>query len=905
MPGFGFGAAPMGRRRRVMGGTPTPAPGPTLGVLTLSASTLAENAAPGTAIGTVLGLTAGSTRTLVSDAGGRVALSGGALVAGLTNSDFEATPTLAITVRETLAGASNSPRDTAFTIAVTNLFEAPALGALSLSATSFTTGTLASGTITGAAAGSTITATGLPAGLTINGAARSFAYDGTGSAGTSAVTLTETLADSANSPRASIVSVSISAPVSTPVAAINAESWSAEWSTGTPPLFAPDAAPQTLAVTRAGFDAAGAVASYASARVFTRRKRQPYPNQASDTASTVALDDYVYATDTIAGVANNATETSPRPVAAWVMPDRVVVGNALAWELVAFHRDAQAGRQVACVIVTATDGTTTVSQTVSATAISTLCEDANPVEVYRGSIDITALNAGLVTLNARVYPWIGGAASVLDSSASSIAREFSPRYFRKDVTRSATPALAYVASTGSDATGLWSTTAATAAATPFLTVGGALAAVNDATRGTPATGGILDGCRVRIVNSVGFGTVVTSRPQNIAAVVVERAPGTARTAAIVTLSVAFRPRLGVGTLNAAFTEGVMLFNDVSISRTANVALTGEAANPAQFRFWNVAVNANNVTGSWLSNAHDYYYGLVLTGFNGNLGQTGALQHRLMRGLVCDFNNGNGPESWVTIGSRLTRAKGGGYSDPTKGAIYYANSFLNPDSTQAPIAISTVNAGETITGFVVVQNLIEATHTSSSTPSLRPSSDTPLFGNTVHNIIAHNVMTGYGSVGRGNMFYDNSSAVRTHRLVRDIGNIYVQLNTKGDVFVGSTVSFPNPETHIGQFAYHHGVGCQGNWAMFAVNSSTPFSEDQAYPGPGSNIGASQTVRLDPLFVNYQGTGGSGGTPTAGAGGGDYRLQAASPARARVSRAVLGFDLAGAPRGTGAQAVGAYA
>lgn len=901
MSGFGFGARPVTRRRRLLGGPPMPA----LSALSLSPATIAENSAPGVVIGALGGRTSGSALTLADDAGGRFALAGANIVTGLVATDFEAATSHSITVRETLAGATGSPRDTVLSIAVTNVFEAPNLGALTLSSTSFTVGTPASGTITGATAGSAIVASGLPAGLTINGPARSFAWDGTGTAGTPTITLTETLADSANSPRATAIAVTVAAAAPTvPISSVNADGWSGIWASGTPPTFTPDTAPQTFSLSRAGFDAGGAATSYAATRLFARRVRQPYPNQALDTASSVALDDYVYATDTIAGVTNNSAETSPVPVAAWVMPGRQVVGNALPWELVAFHRDGQAGRQVACVIVTATDGTTTVSQTVSATAISSLCEDANPVEVYRGSIDITALNAGLVTLNARVFPWIGGAAAVLDSAASSVAREFSPRYFRKDTSRAATPALAYVSSTGSDTTGVWSTTAATALATPFLTVGGALTAVNDATRGTPATGGITDGCRIRIVNTVSIGTVATARSQNIAAVTVERAPGTARSAAIVTLGAAFRPRLGVGSLNAAFTEGALVFSDVTINRTVNVAFTGEAANQLQLHLWNVSLTNNSVAGAWLSNAHDYYYGLALTGFNGNIGQTGALQHRLMRGLVCDFAGGTGPESWVTIGCALTRAKGGGYLDATRGAIYYANRFINPDSTQAPIAIDTVSFGQTITGFVVVQNLIETTHTSASTPSLRISSDTPLFGNTVHAIVLHNTMTGYGSVGRGNIFYDNSSGVRTHRLARDAGNIYVQLNTKGDVFVGSTASFPNPETHIGQFPYHHGVGCQGNWSMFAVNSATAFSEVQAYPGPASSIGTSTTVRLDPLFVNYQGTGGSGGVPSAGAGGGNYALQAGSPARARVARVALGFDLAGVARGSGAQACGAY-
>lgn len=208
MFGFGFGAT---RRRR----TGAAAPSITLGALGLSAAVLAENSAAGTVIGAITGRTAGSALTLTDDAGGRFAIAGSNLVAGLVATNFEAATAHAITVRETLAGASNSPRDTVTAITVTNLFEQPSLTALSLSAAALTIGSPTSGTITGTTAGSTIAASGLPAGLTVNGPARTWAWSGTGSAGPSSATLVETLADSANSPRTSTVSVTVNAAPAT------------------------------------------------------------------------------------------------------------------------------------------------------------------------------------------------------------------------------------------------------------------------------------------------------------------------------------------------------------------------------------------------------------------------------------------------------------------------------------------------------------------------------------------------------------------------------------------------------------------------------------------------------------------------------------------------------------------
>jgi hypothetical protein len=88
---------------------------------------------------------------------------------------------------------------------------------LALSAATFTVGAPSSGTITGATVGSTITASGLPTGLTIDGVARTWAWDGTGTAGSGSFTLTETLAGYSNSPHANVISYSIVAASSAPV----------------------------------------------------------------------------------------------------------------------------------------------------------------------------------------------------------------------------------------------------------------------------------------------------------------------------------------------------------------------------------------------------------------------------------------------------------------------------------------------------------------------------------------------------------------------------------------------------------------------------------------------------------------------------------------------------------------
>jgi len=184
------------------------APGPSLDAITLSTPTIPENSPGGNLVSTINGAV-GSTFTLTDDAGGRFAITGANLLAGLVATNFEAATSHSITIRETNAGYSNTGRLTTLAVSVTNVWEQPDLAALAFSSTVFTVGTPSSGTITGGTTGAALVATGMPSGLTVDVNARSWAWDGTGTDGTSTVTLTETLADSSNSPRASPVSITI------------------------------------------------------------------------------------------------------------------------------------------------------------------------------------------------------------------------------------------------------------------------------------------------------------------------------------------------------------------------------------------------------------------------------------------------------------------------------------------------------------------------------------------------------------------------------------------------------------------------------------------------------------------------------------------------------------------------
>lgn len=186
---------------------------PALSALSLSSNTVFENTASGTVIAAIFGKTTGSTLSLVDDAGGRFAISGGGLVAGLVALDYETATSHSITIRETLADSINSPLDTTLTINVTNVFEQPNLNNLTLTSNTLESGALSSVNIIGTTPGSTLTGT-MPDGLTLNSALRTIT--GTPSTvGTYNFTLTETLVDSANSPRVTSITITVTDSVTT------------------------------------------------------------------------------------------------------------------------------------------------------------------------------------------------------------------------------------------------------------------------------------------------------------------------------------------------------------------------------------------------------------------------------------------------------------------------------------------------------------------------------------------------------------------------------------------------------------------------------------------------------------------------------------------------------------------
>lgn len=647
---------------------------------------------------------------------------------------------------------------------------------------------------------------------------------------------------------------------------------------------------------RQGYDGSGNTTTYQDTLYVTRQIRQVYPNQASLQADYYAVSDPIYSTDTITGGAtNNSTFTSPKSIVNWAMLARSVVSTTLTWEAVAFHRNMRSGRQIAAFVARVSDsdgGGDCATGTASSTSVSGRSTDRNAVIVYTGTLDISGCADGLLTLNGKAYPWIGAAASVIDSADSSVGREFSPRYYLK--VASFSRPYAYVATTGSDANDCADTDPTVADDNPCLTVQGAINKLH-----TDFGGGTygIDGAEIRVGDGT-FDIDSTSgnKTQKVGCITVVRSPVSTSRAAVVLTSgddVANMNLGTAGTFLGAVNTGCIRFNDVTLQRSgAQAFVTGNTTYNLEIQFDDVTYDRSTQTNTVLpTNGHLYANGVTCStagnqGFGASTGEV-----RLARGLSCDLN-GSALETWLVLGSNISRPGGGGLATGTtrshSGGIFAFNKVLSPTSTTT-IMVGTLNSAPV--GYAVVQNLCEWTTTTAG-HCLAISNDSASYGNT-HVVVAYNTFAGSRDKGRLNILYDEGATPRTSKLFYVGANIAGQFNTKSDVFV-------TDGTRLGNWAFEFGSGSPDNVTLFIDASAggvgSSFAQD--YAGRGSTMGTSDTVAALPYtsFSNWQATTNSGTTAVAGAGSGDYRLKAGNLAIDIVDVSGLSHTLDGVARDT---------
>ena len=466
-----------------------------------------------------------------------------------------------------------------------------------------------------------------------------------------------------------------------------------------------------------------------------------------------------------------------------------------------------------------------------------------------------------------------------------------------------------VGGSGGDEIGVWSTTAATAAAAPFATWAGAFRAIYAAAY-SAVTGGIADSCRIRMMTGTHYlngANTSTNYRQDIAHLVTERDPTATIAGVVVHFSTSsWQPRVGTGSGGVTTPDGeaaisfqeVSLFRDGASSNIGNYSDSGGGSSrPCRVSFENCVFDNNSQTSTFLGSTNsDSHYGTTFQNWANStslLGIAGTIEHRILRGISIDLA-GAPWMGWSVVGSILTNPGSMGLTDQTLGCFVYCCKFFKATKSTLAVTGSGLAANTRISNVTFLQCVLEFISSDTTQGGMQLASN----GGDLYNVVVGYVTgTGYTSGGRWNMFYCGFATVpanynQTHKFVRFFGNIAPQFNIKGDVFSSNAAL-------IGNLAQVHGVGFSGNWEQWSANA--PSGEHPAYFGLGSTLATSLTVRADPLFTSYQGTSDTG---VAGAGNGDYRLQSGSPCRGILPKGAMKHDIVGTVRAATNDDAGCY-
>lgn len=711
----------------------------------------------------------------------------------------------------------------------------------------------------------------------------------------------------------------VSGSSSSVIASVNADGWTAEWRTGTPPTFNPDTAPENIAVSRggyqgtAGYPGSVSTTSYADTVVPTLRVRSAAPNDATLDADSVILSDYVYSSDTIAGVTNSSTVESPKPVAQFSEAGRRLIDSNSAdpytFGVIAGHRDGIA----AVVGILRDTGGTEIRQTVIAPTFNTRAGDWTGVIEYRFSFpaaDISTLANGTIRRRAIVYPYFGSTGSVLDTNDSTDEGRGTgtrldwkgPKYY------------VYVDTGGSDAAGAAtvSTDPAAAALAPAATFAGAIARAR-----VVMPGNRIPGLEVRLNAGTWSNTGVTFNTyQNAdtAEVIVTRNPSVARASVIWSWSTANN-----------FYLLYIRAQDLTMNRTAAVNF---GSNISQIVLRDIDWSGLTTPGTSLqSGAVPVYYEGGIT-FPAGLGLGGflyALNVQMVRG--CQGGSLTSVSNVLNLHVAGCKFLGVLVDNNTTGVesnLICVESYLaQPTNGTNSVVNSGTIAGATSVGILHRNLVLENNNATSGNPSPNRRFSADGSGSNIDHLISLNV-SGPGALngGRDNAGYDESAATtrRTHRLWRFEGNFIAQFNHKTDRFVSYMQLNGDSVNRTGAWSVTMGVGFRDNMYQYldagaagggsyagASRTTGTGSFSQEYGGLNLSK-ATTTTPLNPLFTAPAHITWNGSAYTSGTGNGTYTLQSGSPLKTKqtVRRSTPAFDVAGNARGSlgSTTSIGAY-
>jgi hypothetical protein len=567
-------------------------------------------------------------------------------------------------------------------------------------------------------------------------------------------------------------------------------------------------------------------------------------------------------------VTNNSTLDYPRVVGNWAVRQCQTFGTVAHIEFSAFHKFAENGRPVACVVFTATDGTHTVTQTVTEMAVSA-DSPISAISTYPADMDLSTMtDLSVVTFTAVAYPWVGDANSILNTN-DGVNTFPTPLYcnLQGRVDKNDVHGKCVVSSAGNDATGaVYATRALAEAGNAYLTIAAALtalAAYNNTNAGhNDAGGGIIycvDGTYT--INTANGGTGMKEW--------VTITPATGATKAGVIIQAAAN--------NAAMPYRLQL-SGVTFSGTTYL-LSG-ATKCVSFHDCILATTSTSYT----------VYGFGYGSATNNTGSTprgfgefstNAMNWGLVRGNdmsistacigFCVLGNRN-----VRIGTRTNVAS----ATPLNDNLVYAFNITGAGSVITQMLIA--DRESIVHGVAIIQNLI--IRYGAQTETLVSISADATVTNT-NNVLLHNntfvgarCNLGYNDTATGGPYPQLNWSIKN--------NIFSNYNNKDDTYQD------NPDA-TGGWPVGYGVGHSGNHFRSSAGGEFFGECTGQYFTRGSFA-----VPLQPLYVTDNSSDG------ANTSGGDYHLQAASPCWAITRDLVTPFDMEGHARAA-TSASGVYA
>lgn len=706
-----------------------------------------------------------------------------------------------------------------------------------------------------------------------------------------------------------------------------------------------DPTKMTFTVTDPGYDATGTTTVTRTINGTAVLRRQSTANaslQQSNDGTTLtvyfALSDDIYQGSTVTGISaasgfygssaagtvtgtitNASTIQYEKPLFAWINTQHERVTASYPVEAVAFHRRGRSGRMIARIefIATDTHSNTAATQTASSTSASVLQTQGQIAEVYKATIPVTALTQGdICQVGVKVYPWIGDSTAILDLTGSdnvtwpTIQPQTRLR-FKNDKSATYGGAFAYVSVSGNDSTGVISTTANTARTTPFLTLAGALNALQ--TANNTRTGGVNNthsGSKVRLMDNAGANQAYTlgASLDGVAGdcwTDIEADPLNTATASV-TLTVTrnhtgmFRWKVPFNVtadafLNGANSNGNIMQSFDSCTITYSVNPTAPLNYQSGLGYW------RNVTLSGMAQPECHPW----NGFSTTRTQATAIgcivtnsttnfQMRPTTFIGCSFKRGAFFEVDFTSAPNM---------DSHDGAVIYNNLMLDLRAQSAFAQTQTY-----VRGLALVQNVWERANTA-TIGSLNIGGDgtSMAMNNIVEMYQTIPGVSAHFDEARSNRFYSEVAAA-AGVIKRGISryNLWFNYNCKTDLF---QTQDPGGKGRVGNWRYRYAVGDEGN---VSVNGDQNL--DTATDPTGGSTSAnnwlgeywqpSSTPYANPVNVTWTNNkSGSGDT-----GGGTYTLTGSTnTAYDRVASgfSALSMDAVGAVRkNDGHGACGAY-